>query len=85
MTSGRLDAAASKAEVLADLCDRLNFDPDAASALHRQLYRQKLDSLLEKQHLTGPALCCLSLSDPAKSPPGEEHMGICREVFSDVL
>ena len=53
VTSGRLDAAASKADVLGDLCSRLNFDPESASALHKQLYRQKLDTLLEKKHLTG--------------------------------
>ena len=53
VSSGRLDKAASKADVLAELCNRLNFDPDAASALHKQLYRQKLDSLLEKKSLTG--------------------------------
>lgn len=53
VTSGRLDAAPSKAEVLAGLCDKLGFDPDAASALHKQLYKQKLDSLLSKKHLTG--------------------------------
>ena len=53
VTSGRLDAAASKADVLGDLCTRLNFDPESASALHKQLYRQKLDTLLEKKHLTG--------------------------------
>lgn len=55
MSSGRLDNAPSKADVLADLCNKLNFDPDAASALHKQLYRQKLDSLLEKKRLTGTA------------------------------
>lgn len=53
VSNGRLDAAQSKAEVLGDLCNRLQFDPDAAAALHKQLYRQKLDSLLEKKHLTG--------------------------------
>ena len=53
VSSGRLDKAPSKADVLAELCNRLNFDPDAASALHKQLYRQKLDSLLEKKGLTG--------------------------------
>ena len=53
MSSGKLDQAASKADVLAEMCNSLNFDPDAASALHKQLYRQKIDSLLEKKHLTG--------------------------------
>lgn len=70
VSSGRLDKAPSKADVLAELCNRLNFDPDAASALHKQLYRQKLDSLLEKKSLTGTAQsignCMLLLEIGAK-------------------
>ncbi|KAK9839292.1 hypothetical protein WJX81_005958 [Elliptochloris bilobata] len=45
-TSGRLDAAASKAAVLGELCERLGFDAEAAAALHRQLYRERLEALL---------------------------------------
>ena len=52
-TSGRLDEAPSKAEVLGDLCDQLAFDSEAAAALHRQLYREKLTALAEKKKLTG--------------------------------
>ena len=60
VNSGRLDAAPSKAAVLDDLCTRLHFDVETAGALHRQLYRQKLDSLLEKKSLTGTIMqrCC---------------------------
>lgn len=52
-TNGKLEAAPSKAEVLGDLCDRLNFDGEAAAQLHKQLYREKLTSLVEKKKLTG--------------------------------
>lgn len=51
--SGRLDAAPSKAEVLGELCDRLNFDQDAAAQLHKQLYREKLASVVEDKKITG--------------------------------
>ena len=53
VTSGRLDAAESKAKVLQGLCEQLKFDPEAAGALHRSLYRQKLDSVLEEKKKIG--------------------------------
>ncbi len=49
VTSGRLDAAPSKAAVLQQLCERLKFNPEAASALHKSLYRQKIDQILEEK------------------------------------
>lgn len=49
VTSGRLDAAPSKAAVLQQLCERLKFSPEAASALHKSLYRQKIDQILEEK------------------------------------
>ncbi|KAK9829243.1 hypothetical protein WJX72_004725 [[Myrmecia] bisecta] len=52
VTSGRLDAAPSKAAVLEQLCEKLRFSPEAAGALHKNLYKQKLDTLLEKRKLT---------------------------------
>ena len=51
--NGRLDAAASKAEVLEELCDNLNFDPDAAAALHKQLYRERLMSVVADKKISG--------------------------------
>jgi hypothetical protein len=52
-TSGRLEEAPSKAELLGELCDQVGFDADAAAALHSSLFRQKLATLLEKKKLTG--------------------------------
>lgn len=46
VTSGRLDAAASPAAVLQTLCEKVRFRPEAALELHRQLYKQKVVSLL---------------------------------------
>jgi hypothetical protein len=51
--SGRLDAAPSKAEVLGELCERLNFDPDAAAQLHKQLYSEKLSDVAKDKKITG--------------------------------
>ena len=61
--NGRLDAATSKAEVLEELCDELNFDADAAAALHKQLYREKLLSVVADKKISGehPAPSCMSL------------------------
>jgi hypothetical protein len=54
-TSGRLDAAPSKAAVLGELCERLGFDAAAAAALHRQLYRERLEALLAEDKRIGGA------------------------------
>lgn len=51
--NGRLDAATSKAEILEELCDKLNFDPDSAGALHKQLYREKLMSVVTEKKISG--------------------------------
>lgn len=53
VTSGRLDAAPSKAAVLQGLCDTVKLQPEVAQALHKSLYKQKLDSLLEDKKLSG--------------------------------
>ncbi len=51
--NGRLDAATSKAEILEELCDKLNFDPDSAAALHKQLYRERLTSVVADKKISG--------------------------------
>ncbi len=65
-TSGRLDAAPSKAAVLGELCERLGFDSEAAAALHRQLYRERLEALLaaDKNRITGAPPACAPHSCP---------------------
>lgn len=40
-------------QVLEAICDRLNFDAEAAAALHKQLYRQRLDSILGPKLVNG--------------------------------
>lgn len=51
--SGRLEAAPSKAAALEELCDRLKFEPDAASAIHKALFTERIESFLEDNQLTG--------------------------------
>jgi hypothetical protein len=52
VSSRRIDAAESPAAVLQDLCQRSGFSPEAALALHRTLYRQKMAQLAAKKRLT---------------------------------
>ena len=37
------------AQVLERLCDRLRFDGEAAAVLNKQIYRQKLDSIIDRK------------------------------------
>lgn len=88
-TSGRLDEAPSKAEVLATLCERVRFDDEAAKELHRALYRQKLSSLLEKKKLTDEddaelarlqRLLCIQSAER-----DEIHKELCGGIFKDTV
>ncbi|KAK9915263.1 hypothetical protein WJX75_006851 [Coccomyxa subellipsoidea] len=88
-TNGKLEAAPSKAEVLGDLCDRLNFDGEAAAQLHKQLYREKLTSLVEKKKLTDEdsaeldrlrRLLCIPKADVQQL-----HKDICGRLYQEVV
>eukprot|EP00803_Ostreobium_quekettii_P003715 evm.model.scf_1083.2 EVM.evm.TU.scf_1083.2 scf_1083:24388-36797(-) len=48
--SGRLDAAESKAAVLEQLCTRLMFKPESAALMHKSIYKQKVESILEQDN-----------------------------------
>jgi len=52
VTDGALDAAESKAAFLTDLCEKLQFDSEVAASVHSDIYKQKLEALLEKKALT---------------------------------
>ena len=69
--NGRLDAAASKAEILEELCDKLNFDPDAAAALHKQLYRERLTSVVADKKISGDL--CLPHESQLIVRPSHRH------------
>lgn len=75
VTSGRLDAAPSKAAVLGELCERLSFDAADAAAMHVEIYKQKADALVAKGSLTDQdaadldrlrVLLCVQRDDVAK-------------------
>lgn len=51
--SGRLEAAPSKAAALEQLCDRLKFEPEAASAIHKALFTERIETFLEDAIITG--------------------------------
>lgn len=44
--SCRLDAAESKAEVLQELCNKLQFKPEIASSIHKNIYKQRVETYL---------------------------------------
>lgn len=52
VTSKRLEAAASPAQVLQTLCEKSRFSAESAMDMHRQLYKQKVQSLLLKGRLS---------------------------------
>lgn len=54
--SGRLEQASSKAAVLSDLCDRLKYDSDAATEVHKGIYTERIESFLEKKTISGALL-----------------------------
>ena len=89
VTSGRLDDAPSKAEVLGDLVDKVRWDGDAAMELHCTLYRQKLSTLLEKKSLTEEddvelarlqRLLCVTMEDR-----NAMHKELCGSIFKEVV
>lgn len=92
VTSGRLDAAASPASVLSTLCDKVRFSPEAAMEMHRQLYKQKLASLVDKKVLSDAddndlkrvrRILCIT-ADVAKRVQKEVCGKELEEVLSDI-
>jgi Chloroplast envelope transporter len=53
--SGRLEAAGSKAAVLSDLCDRLGYDQDAATEVHKGIYTERIETFLKDSKISGAA------------------------------
>lgn len=43
----RLDSAASKATILQQLCDRVRFKPEHAAVMHKNIYKQKIEGILD--------------------------------------
>jgi len=89
VTSGALDAAASKAEMLGELVEKVQWDGEAALALHESLYRQKLSSFLEKSHITNEEDAELARLQKILCVPNEVrnsiHKELCGEIFSKTV
>ena len=88
-TSGRLEAAASKAEVLGELVDKVRWDGEAAAELHKSLYRQKLTALLEKKSLTDDDAEELARLQRMLCVPNEVkeamHLELCGAIYRDAV
>ncbi|GBF94257.1 110 kDa translocon of chloroplast envelope inner membrane [Raphidocelis subcapitata] len=93
VTSRRIDAAASPAQVLGDLVGRSGFSPEAALELHKSLYRQKITQLVAKKKLTDAdaqdldrirRILCIP-SDAAKEVMRTTTGRVFEESLSEVL
>lgn len=88
-TSGRLESASSKAEILGELVDKIRWDADAAMELNHSLYRQKLSSLLEKKHLTDADSEELARLQRMLCVPTEDrdaiHKELCGALFRETV
>lgn len=93
VTSGRLDAAPSPAAVLQGLCEKVRFGPEAAFELHKQLYRGKMMTLVDKGRLTDADAAdlkrirrILCISDDMANQVAKDVVGkSLMEVFDDIF
>ena len=89
VTSGALDSAASKAEMLGELVDKVQWDSEAALALHESLYRQKLSSFLDKKSITDAEDAELVRLQKLLCVPNEArdaiHKELCGDIFSKTV
>ncbi|XP_057549314.1 protein TIC110, chloroplastic [Amaranthus tricolor] len=88
-SSGALDAADSKANYLQNLCDQLHFDPEKASEIHEEIYRQKLQQCLADGELSEEDVKALlrvrvMLCVPQKVVEAA-HAEICGSLFEKVV
>ncbi|XP_026418125.1 protein TIC110, chloroplastic-like [Papaver somniferum] len=88
VASGALDAADSKAAFLQNLREDLYFNPDKATEVHKEIYRQKLqqsvaDGELEEAHVAALLRLRVLLCIPQKTVE-EAHAEICGSLFKKV-
>uniref|UniRef100_A0A803MW62 Chloroplast inner envelope protein n=1 Tax=Chenopodium quinoa TaxID=63459 RepID=A0A803MW62_CHEQI len=88
-SSGNLDAAESKANYLQNMCDQLRFDPEKASEIHAEIYRQKLQQCLADGELSEEDVKALlrvrvMLCVPQKIVEAA-HADICGSLFEKVV
>ena len=89
VVSGALDSATSKAEMLGELVDKVQWDSEAALALHESLYRQKLSSFLEKKSITDAEEAELARLQKLLCVPNDVrdaiHKELCGDIFSKTV
>ncbi|XP_048324004.2 protein TIC110, chloroplastic [Ziziphus jujuba] len=88
-TGGDLEAADSKAAFLQNLCDELHFDPQKASEIHEEIYRQKLqqciaDGELNEEDVSALLRLRVMLCIPQNTVEAA-HSDICGSLFEKVV
>ncbi|XP_062013776.1 protein TIC110, chloroplastic [Rosa rugosa] len=86
---GDLEAADSKAAFLQGICEELHFDPQKASGIHEEIYRQKLqlcvaDGELDEEDVAALLRLRVLLCIP-KETVEAAHTGICGSLFEKVV
>ncbi|XP_031483348.1 protein TIC110, chloroplastic [Nymphaea colorata] len=89
VTRGDLEIATSKAAFLQNLCDELRFDPQKASEIHEDIYRQKLqlavsDGALSDDDVASLLRLRVLLCIPQQTIDAA-HADICGSLFEKVV
>ncbi|XP_058092916.1 protein TIC110, chloroplastic-like [Magnolia sinica] len=89
VSSGDLEAATSKAAFLQNLCDELHFDPQKASEIHEEIYRQKLQQSVADGELSDEDVAVLLRLRVMLCIPQETvdaaHADVCGRLFEKVV
>ncbi|WOL09830.1 protein TIC 110, chloroplastic [Canna indica] len=89
VSSGDLAAAPSKAAFLQNLCEELHFDPNIASKIHEEIYRQKLQQFVEDRELSDEEVAVLQrlrvLLCIHQDTVDAAHADICGRLFEKVV
>ncbi|XP_072984066.1 protein TIC110, chloroplastic isoform X1 [Typha latifolia] len=84
-----LEAAPSKAAFLQNLCEELHFDPENASKMHEEIYRQKLQQFVADGELSKEEVEALMAYQVRLCIPQETidaaHADICGRLFEKVV
>ncbi|KAH7564779.1 hypothetical protein JRO89_XS09G0025400 [Xanthoceras sorbifolium] len=89
VSGGDLEAADSKAAFLQKICEELHFDPQRASQMHEEIYRQKLQSCVADGELSEEDVAALlklrvMLCIPQQTVEAA-HSDICGSLFEKVV
>ncbi|XP_020276167.1 protein TIC110, chloroplastic isoform X1 [Asparagus officinalis] len=88
-SGGDLEAAPSKAAFLQNLCEELHFDPEKASEIHEEIYRQKLQQYVAKGELSEEDVAALLrirvLFCISQQTVDAAHADICGRLFEKVV